>query len=505
MISLLSQAFAIVFAPMTFLYIFVGTVVGVIFGAMPGVSASMAVVIAMTFSYSMEPLPAIAFLVAVYCAAITGGGITAILFSIPGTPSSATTTFDGYPMAQRGEAGKALGISLITSAIGGLFSSFCMALLTQPLASAALAFGPAELFGVSFLGLSILTCLDSGNVLRTISSGLIGLLIACIGTDPVAGAQRFTWGKPVLVKGVALIPVMVGLFAVVEVLKSLAKLREPNDDGMDLSKAGKVDTKLTSLKELWEMKSTILRSAVIGTVVGILPGAGATIASFLSYAVDVRCSKHPETYGKGEPCGIAASETANNAATGGAMVPLLALGIPGGNAAAVMATALAIKGVNMGPLLLTTQPIYLYTVFVAQLVVNIIMVVVAIYIAKIFAKILSVPYSMLGTIIIMLSILGAYSYSKAVSDVMLMAIAAVVGYIFIKCHFNSAAMILGLVLGSMVEKNLRNAFVVGHGSVVESFVQKPIAMGLVIVCVILLFWPMISGAYAKMTGKKKAE
>ena len=159
----------------------------------------------------------------------------------------------------------------------------------------------------------------------------------------------------------------------------------------------------------------------------------------------------------------------------------------------------------MGPLLLTTQPIYLYTVFVAQLVVNIIMVVVAIYIAKIFAKILSVPYSMLGTIIIMLSILGAYSYSKAVSDVMLMAIAAVVGYIFIKCHFNSAAMILGLVLGSMVEKNLRNAFVVGHGSVVESFVQKPIAMGLVIVCVILLFWPMISGAYTKMVGKKKAE
>ena len=227
MISLLSQACAVVFNPITFLYIFAGTVVGVIFGAMPGVSASMAVVLAMTFSYSMQPLPAIAFLVAVYCAAITGGGITAILFSIPGTPSSATTTFDGYPMAQRGEAGKALGISLITSAIGGMFSAFCMALLTQPLASAALAFGPAELFGVSFLGLSILTCLDNKNVLRTIASGLIGLLIACVGTDPVAGTQRFTWGMPVLVKGVALIPVMVGLFAVVEVFKSLAKLNKP--------------------------------------------------------------------------------------------------------------------------------------------------------------------------------------------------------------------------------------------------------------------------------------
>lgn len=505
MISLLSQACAVVFNPITFLYIFGGTVVGVIFGAMPGVSASMAVVLAMTFSYSMQPLPAIAFLVAVYCAAITGGGITAILFSIPGTPSSATTTFDGYPMAQRGEAGKALGISLITSAIGGMFSAFCMALLTQPLASAALAFGPAELFGVSFLGLSILTCLDNKNVLRTISSGLIGLLIACVGTDPVAGAQRFTWGMPVLVKGVALIPVMVGLFAVVEVFKSLAKLNKPKKDSdMDFSKTGKVKTKLCSVKELWAMKSTVIRSAVIGTVVGILPGAGATIASFLSYAVDVRCSKHPETYGKGEPCGIAASETANNAATGGAMVPLLALGIPGGNAAAVMATALAIKGVNMGPLLLTSQPVYMYTVFVAQVVVNIIMVIVAVYIAKIFAKILSVPYSMLGTIIVMLSVIGAYSYSKAVSDVMLMAIAAVVGYIFIKCHFNSAAMILGLVLGGMVEKNLRNAFVVGHGSFAQAFLQKPIAVVLLIACVILLFWPMISGAYTKLTSKKKA-
>ena len=217
MLSLITQACSVVFAPVTFLYIFVGTIVGVIFGAMPGVSASMAVVLAMTFSYSMDPLPAIAFLVSVYCAAITGGGITAILFSIPGTPSSATTTFDGYPMAQRGEAGKALGISLVTSAIGGMFSAFCMALLTQPLASAALAFGPAELFGVSFLGLSILTCLDNKNVLRTIASGLIGLLIACVGTDPVSGVARFTWGQPVLIKGVALIPTMVGLFAVVEV------------------------------------------------------------------------------------------------------------------------------------------------------------------------------------------------------------------------------------------------------------------------------------------------
>lgn len=496
----LAKALGVVFAPVTLIYIFLGTVVGVIFGAMPGVSASMAVVLAMTFSYSMQPLPAIAFLVTVYCASITGGGITAILFSIPGTPSSATTTFDGYPMAQRGEAGKALGISLVTSAIGGMFAAFCMALLTGPLASTALAFGPAELFGVSMLGLSILTCLDSKNVIRTIASGLLGLLLACVGTDAVAGVQRFTWGSPVLVRGISLIPLMVGLFAVIEVFKALAKVGKASDsDGM---MAPKVHTKLCSFSEIWAMRGTTIRSAIIGTVVGILPGAGATIASFLSYAVDVRLSKHPETYGKGEPCGIAASECANNAATGGSMVPLLALGIPGGNAAAVMMTALAIKGVNMGPLLMTTHPEYLYTVFVAQIVVNIIMVIVAIYIAKIFAKILAVPYSILGTIILLLSVIGAYSFSKADSDVILMTIAAIIGYAFSKCKFNSAALILGLVLGDMVEKNFRNAFVVGHGSFYDSFVTRPIALSLLIICFVLLFWPMFVKIKLRLKPKK---
>ena len=500
MFALIAQACAVVFQPMTLLYIVVGTIVGVIFGALPGVSASMAVVLAMTFSYSMAPLPSIAFLVAVYCAAITGGGITAILFSIPGTPSSATTTFDGYPMTQRGEAGKALGISLIVSAFGGLFSAICMALLTGPLAKAALAFGPAELFGVSFLGLSILTCLDAKNVLKTVASGLIGLLLACVGTDPVSGVARFTWHYPVLVKGIALIPTMVGLFAIVAVFKELANIREQKDNGIDTTKTGNVDTKLCSVKEMWAMKTTVLRSAIIGTVVGILPGAGATIASFLSYAIDVRCSSHPETYGHGEPLGIAASETANNAATGGAMVPLLALGIPGGNAAAVMATALAVKGVNMGPLLMTSQPVYLYTVFVAQILVNILMVAVAVYIAKVFAKILKIPYSMLGSIIVLLSIFGAFGYSRAVSDVMLMVVAAIIGYVFILYHFSSASLILGLVLGLMVEKNLRNAYVVGHGTFQGAFMDKPIAMGLIIVCFILLFWPLIS----KLLPKKKA-
>lgn len=492
MIELLGQASAVVFEPTTLLLILAGTIGGVVLGAMPGVSAAMAVVLGLTFSYAMPPLPSIAFLVSIYCSAITGGSITAVLFSIPGTPASAITTLDGYPMSQRGESGKALGIALFTSAIGGIFASFCMVLFTSPLAKAALAFGPAEMFATAFLGLSILTCLDTENTVRTLISGLIGLLLACVGTDPLSGDVRLTWGQPVLVKGIALIPTMVGLFALVEILKSLSKMNKESLTNDYTSVNSKV-TKLCSLKDLWGMRGTILRSAIIGTGVGILPGAGAIIASFLSYAVEVRSSKDPSKYGKGEPRGVAASETANNAATAGSMVPLLALGIPGGNVAAIMATALAVKGVSMGPLLMTTKPVYLYTVFLAQMLTNVAMVVVAVGVAKVFAKVLSVPYSILGTVITMLCIIGAYSNSRSASDVMLMVIVAVVGYIFHKVHFNSAALILGLVLGSMVEKNFRNAFVLGKGNVLNSlFIGRPIAAVLIIICIVLLIWPLVS-------------
>ena len=499
MLALLGQSLSVVFNPVTLIYICVGTVVGVVMGAMPGISASMAVVIAMTFSYALDPLPAIALLVAVYCAAITGGVISAILFSIPGTPSSATTTFDGFPMAQRGEGGKALGIMLVTSAIGGIISCIALLLLTQPLASVALKFGPSELFAVAFLGLSILVTLDKGNVVRTVASGLIGLWLACIGIDPIKGDIRFTFGSPLLAAGIELIPVMIGLFAAVEVFKVLAKKKKEKAETI-----GSVSTKLMNFKELWDMKVTILRSSILGTVIGILPGAGATIAAFLSYAIEVRSSKNPESYGKGNPKGVAASEAANNAATGGAMVPLLALGIPGGNAAAIMATALAIKGVNMGPLLLATKPIYLYTVFTSMFFTNIFMVIVAIGIAKVFAKVLSIPYKMLGTIIIMLCFLGSYSNNRSITDLYVMIIAGVLGFMFNKAHFNSAALILGLVLGPMVEKNLRNAIILAQGNLYTVFIAKPITLVLMIAIVLMLVFPLVKPFIMKLFKKSKA-
>ena len=255
-------------------------------------------------------------------------------------------------MAQRGEAGKALGVALLASAIGGLFSAIAMFLLSQPLTKAALQFGPSDLFAVTFMGLSILTCLDSDHILTCIISGLLGLLMACVGQDKMYAVQRLTFGSRNLLAGIDMIPVLIGLFAVTEVFKQTdpKKKRLSAEDGVS---GGKVNTKMPSLKEIWSIKWTMMRCSVVGTVVGILPGAGATIASFMCYTMETKLSKHPEKFGTGIIDGIAASEASNNAATGGAMVPLLSLGIPGGNAAAVMMSALTLKGVQLGPLLLT--------------------------------------------------------------------------------------------------------------------------------------------------------
>lgn len=484
--ELLLTGFGVIFTPATLVYIVLGTLLGVVFGALPGVSSSMACMLALPFSYAMDPLPAIAFLVTVYCAAVTGGGIAAILFKIPGTPASACTCLDGYPMLQRGEAGKALGISLITSALGGIFSAFCMLLLAPQLSAAALKFGPSELFAVSFLGLSVMTALDQGNALRTVISGLAGLALACIGIDPIAGFKRLTFGSITLMNGVPMVPVMIGLFAVVEVLRqTVERTTLKSVDGG----TGQVKTKIRGLG-LWKMKFTILRSAFLGTIVGILPGAGSTIASFMSYVTEVKLSRNPERYGKGEPKGIAASETANNAATGGSMVPLLSMGIPGGAAAAVMMAALSLKGVQMGPLLLQKQPEYLATVFAAEITTNILMVIVSIGIAYVFAKILSIPYSFLGTIILLLSVVGAFSFNNNINHVIIMIVASVVGYAFVKFRFSPSALVLGLVLGDLCESNLRRAILLSK--TMGGLFKSPITSILLLAAALMLIYPLVS-------------
>lgn len=485
-----------------FLLIIFAVFLGTLFGALPGVSATMAVTLGIPFTYKMDAVSAIAFLVAIYCASITGGGMTAILFKIPGVPSSAPTTYDGYPMAQRGEAGKALGMQLVCSAIGGMFAAICMLLLSPQLTQAALSFGPSELFAISFMGLSILTSLETDNICRTIISGLLGLLLACVGLDPLLGVPRLTFGTRLLTSGIEMIPVMIGFFAVTEVLKQTAKPSKLTAVGGNSN----MSAKLPSLKEFLSVKWIVARCSVVGTIIGILPGAGATIASFMCYSMEQKLSKHPEKFGTGCLDGIAAPETGNNAATGGAMVPLLSLGIPGGNAAAIMMSALVLKGVTMGPLLLIDQPQFLSATFASMFVSNIVMVFAAIIIAKVFVQILKVPYSILGPTIIMMATIGAYATKNTAVDVILMAVAGLAGFLLVKCKFNSSAMILGLVLGSICESNLRRAVTIIQGdTLLQAFInlmKRPVTGIIMVVCLVVLIWPVVKPMIAKKAEAK---
>ena len=500
--ELLTSGLSVVFQPTMFLLIIFAVFLGTLFGALPGVSATMAVTLGIPFTYKMDAVSAIAFLVAIYCASITGGGMTAILFKIPGVPSSAPTTYDGYPMAQRGEAGKALGMQLICSAIGGMFAAICMLLLSPQLTQAALSFGPSELFAISFMGLSILTSLETDNICRTIISGLLGLLLACIGLDPLLGVPRLTFGTRLLTSGIEMIPVMIGFFAVTEVLKQTAKPSKLTAVGGNSN----MSAKLPSLKEFLSVKWIVARCSVVGTIIGILPGAGATIASFMCYSMEQKLSKHPEKFGTGCLDGIAAPETGNNAATGGAMVPLLSLGIPGGNAAAIMMSALVLKGVTMGPLLLIDQPQFLSATFASMFVSNIVMVFAAIIIAKVFVQILKVPYSILGPTIIMMATIGAYATKNTAVDVILMAVAGLAGFLLVKCKFNSSAMILGLVLGSICESNLRRAVTIIQGdTLLQAFInlmKRPVTGIIMVVCLVVLIWPVVKPMIAKKAEAK---
>lgn len=498
-LNLLTTGFSIVFAPKMFLLIIAAVFLGTLFGALPGVSATMAVTLGIPFTYGMDAVHAIAFLVAIYCASITGGGMTAILFKIPGVPSSAPTTYDGYPMAQRGEAGKALGIQLVCSSIGGIFAALCMLLLSPQLTQAALSFGPSELFAISFMGLSILTSLESGNICRTVISGLLGLLLACIGLDPLLGVPRLTFGSRMLTTGIEMIPVMIGIFAVTEVLKQTGKPAKLSAD--DASKAGSTKAQFPTRRELFSLRWLLLRCSALGTAIGILPGAGATIASFMCYSMEQKISKHPEKFGTGCIEGIAAPETGNNAATGGSMVPLLSLGIPGGNAAAIMMSALVLKGVTMGPLLLINQPEYLSATFASMLASNIIMIFAAILFARIFVQVLKIPYSVLGPAIIMMATIGAYSTKNASVDVILMAAAGLLGFVFVKCHLNASAMILGLVLGNICESNLRRAYTMAAGDTflqaTLSILSRPVTLIILIICIIVLLTPVLKPVIAR--------
>jgi len=480
--------------PTNFLAVFFGVVFGIIIGALPGLTSPMGVALLIPFTYTMPKVPAICMLVALYCGGTFGGSISAILVHAPGTPAAAATTFDGYPLAQKGMAGKALGMACISSALGGLFSVIVLILLAPLLADIAIKFGPPEYFALAVFGLSMISSLGSRSVLKNLIGGAIGVLISCVGMDEISGFGRFDFGITHLMDGISFIPVMIGLFAATEVFRQAE---------VGIRKVV-IDRKISGLLPSWQdikaVKTTMIRSGLIGTFIGILPAEGGTVASFIGYNEAKRFSKHPEKFGTGILEGVAAPETANNAATGGAMIPTLALGIPGSGTTAVILGALLVHGMRPGPLLFMQHTHVVYSVFVGMFLANLIFLVVGLLGAKIFSNILRVPNYVLSPIILVLCVVGTYALHNNMADVWIMLICGIIGYKMREYGFAAAPIVLGVVLGELIEISLRRSLIVfGNNPLV--FFTRPWAATFIVLTVLGLCSPAIRKWIENRPGK----
>lgn len=494
--DILIQSLLGVLTPFNLLLILFGTIFGMMCGALPGLSSSMAIILTLPFTYGMAPVSALVMLVSVYIGGACGGSISAILLKTPGTPESVATTFDGYPMALKGEAGKALGLAVTASSFGGIFSAFIMLISAPLLATLALKFQSAEYFALALLGLSCITSIGSKNQLKGIMSALLGLIVSTVGIDYMNGAERFVFGQTFLLSGISYIPVMIGAFAIAEVYKNVEELSSRDDSTITDSKVSLV---LMSMKDMLKMWGTFLKSSIIGTIIGIIPAAGGSIASLVAYGEAVRSSKTPDAFGTGVSEGIIAPESANNAAVGGSLVPTLVLGIPGSPTAAVILAAFMILGLRPGPLLLRDQPILLNSIFYGLIISSLMLFVVGRFITKQFARILKLPYPMLGTLIMTLSTLGAYSLKNSFSDVIIMYVFSFVGYLFVKFKYSNSAFILGLILGEIAESSLRKQLIIGNGSW-SGFITRPLALIILIISLITFLTPFISKLKKKKTA-----
>jgi putative tricarboxylic transport membrane protein len=446
-----------------------GTLAGVIVGALPGLSSSMAVALLLPFSLYLEPIPAIALLSALYCAGTFGGSITAILINAPGAPPAAATAFDGYPLAVKGEAGRALGIAAIASACGGIFSVLVLLFAAPLLARMAYTFGPPEYFALAVFGLSMLSSISGAQPVKNLIGGCFGLLIATVGVDLTTGVERLTFGIPELYDGIHFIPVLIGLFAITELLSQAQML------GLEKLSVAVTAMKLPTWEDFRQVRGAILRSSGIGTLIGVLPAEGSTMAAMIGYNEAKRWSKHPEEFGKGAIEGVAGPEAANNAATGGSMVPTLALGIPGSATAAVILGGLQVQGLRPGPYLFEEQPGLLYGIFFAMLLSNLLFLLVGLIGAKVFSRISLVPTTLLWPTVFALCFVGAYGLEQSLIDVWVMLVAGLMGFGLKRYGFSPAPIIMGLVLGGLVETSLAQSMII-FDQQWTGFLARPISL-----------------------------
>lgn len=485
------EGFALIADPGNVALIFVGVLIGVIVGALPGLSSPMAVALLLPFTITLEPVPAIAMMASLYCAGTFGGSISAILINAPGAPPAVATAFDGYPMAQRGEAGRALGIAAVSSISGGILSLFIFVLATPLLSKIATSFRPMEYFALAVFALSMLASISGMSPIRNLIAGAAGVLLGTVGIHLTTGVERFTFGYPALTGGIGFVPVLIGLFAVAELLNQSQAV----DKAYERITATVV--KLPTREDFRRIWRTILRSSAIGTFIGVLPAEGATVAAIMGYNEAKRWSKRKEEFGTGCPEGIAGPEAANNAATGGAMVPTLALGIPGSATTAVILAALIMHGFRPGPHLMKETPEFVYAIFAAMLLANFMFLGIGLAGAKIFSRITLIPRTFLWPGVFVFSLIGSYSYGATVYDVWVTLVAGVVGFLMLRHGFAPAPLVMGLILGKLVEESFSQSMIILDNQWWRMF-ESPVVDLFFFLAVLGLCWPFIA---SKLAGR----
>lgn len=480
------------------LAILLGVVIGIIIGALPGLGAVLAITMALPLTFILTKEASIALLLGLYCGSIYGGSISAILINTPGTPASAATVLDGYPMARAGHADLALGWSTTASTIGGLIATLILALAAPLLARVGLAFGPIEYFALGVFALTCIISVAREDLIKGLLAGLAGLFVAVIGQDPLTGDVRFDFNFFELSAGIGLVPFLVGIFALSEVFWLMA---EHNPEAEQLvMRAG---FRVPSLSELKLRAGVLIKSSLIGTWIGTLPGIGATAASMVSYAEAKRTSPRRDKFGTGEPDGIIASEAANNAVTAGALIPTLSLGVPGDPITAVMLGALTLQGITPGPRLFVDSGELVLFIFLALFVTNIVMFICGALMAPLFSRILRIPEPLLMACVVVLIALGTYSVNASAFDLLVVFVSGIAGFLLRYNGFPLAPIVIGYVLCPMIEQSLRQGLILTNNSFL-AFLTYPIALGLFIVTLLFLVSPVVRAQIQKRQKGKSA-
>nr|WP_309098307.1 tripartite tricarboxylate transporter permease [Fredinandcohnia onubensis] len=472
----------------TLLLMILGVIAGIVFGCIPGFTITMAVALTLPFSFSLEPLQGISLMMGVWLGGASGGLISACLLGIPGTPSAMATTFDGYPMVKNGEPGRALSLGLWASFAGSLIGGIILVLAAPLLSSWAIKFGPWEFFSLMVFGLSAIATLGNGNLIKGLIAGLLGVFIGTFGLDPVGGAERFTFGLSDLLAGFNYLPILIGIFAFSQLLSEVTK---SSADKFQLDKNINLHYPISKvIKDLATSWVSVIRSSLVGTFVGALPGAGSSIANILSYDIEKKMSKHSKQFGTGRKEGIIAAEAANNSSEGGALIPTLALGIPGSAVTVMMMGALLVHGIQPGPYFLVSEPVLAYGIFLAFFISAIFMLLIQAFGIRLFLRITDIPMHYLLPVVLILCALGSFAVNNRVFDIWVLLIFGVVGYFLKKFDFTLAAFVLGVILGPMTEVNLRRA--ISTDADLTLFFTRPISGVLLALTIASLIYAVVS-------------